>query len=97
MSSDCIDFTVVENDDFIGVLNRAYSLRNDEGCYVAEACFEAFSDSGIRCCINGACAVVKNKNFRSFEKRSCDAESLFLTARKIDASLTELGFVAVGE
>ena len=41
--------------------------------------------------------LVQNENGRIFEEHARDAQPLFLTARQFDASLTDLGVVALGQ
>ena len=63
MRTDSIDFAVIKNDDFIGVLNGAYTLSNNNLCNVGMILSESVTDFCIRCGINGTCGVIENKDF----------------------------------
>ena len=97
MSTDVGYPAVVHNDDTVCILNGGYSLRDDECGRISELFAESLPDAAVGSGIDSASGVVENDYLGLFEKRSCNTESLLLTARYVDAALSEVGIVAVGE
>ena len=94
MCSHAGNHAVVHDDNRVRVLNGADSLRDNELRCVAQILgvriahnhiFIGKGFSDLRLCRGIDCAgrVIENQDLRLFKKRSCDTESLLLTAGDI--------------
>jgi len=80
MSTDVNDFTVVHDKNPVGVLYRGYTLCDNNCGSLRKLLTEGFADAAVGSRINSTRGIVKNNDFRLFEKRSCNAQTLLLSA-----------------
>lgn len=82
-----LDFAVVDNKDFIRVLNGGNALGDNEYRGILEFAVKALTYFSLGCGINCRGAVVKYKNFRVFNHSAGDTEPLLLSAGKVETAL----------
>ena len=80
MRSARCDFTIVHNNDSIGVLYGADTLSNDDFGRIRNKLRKGFLDGSIRFGINSRSGIVQNQHLWFFQQSAGDAKPLLLTA-----------------
>ena len=89
------DMAVHHDGDLVGVADGGETVRDDEGGASLAELVECLLDEHLGGVIECTGCFVQNQNGGILEENACDAQSLLLTARKLDAALTDLGVVAL--
>lgn len=72
------DFSVLEDDDPVAILDRAQSVGNNDSRYIHF--IQAFAHSRLRNIIQRACGLVEDQDRRMCYNRPCNQYSLLLPA-----------------
>ena len=75
-----VDFTVLEDDDFSGVPNRAESVRNNENCLANYELVEGLLDFPFAFGIQCRGGFVEDEDRRIFQESASDRDALLLSA-----------------
>ena len=97
MFADGVDFSAVEDDDHVGVLNGRDALGDDDFGGIGQFFAERLADECVRLGIDGGSGVVENEDLGFFQEGARDAEPLFLSARNVCAALFDEGVVFFGK
>ena len=96
MRADPDDAAFVEDDDPVGVKDRAHTLGDDHHRRVARLRAQCRSETGIGGCVERGEAVVEQVDGRASHKSPRDRQALALAARDVRAALGDLGLEAPG-
>ena len=95
MGADGAYFSVIQDNNFIRILYRTDSLRNNNFRGLRQILLECLLDQGIGAGIHGAGGVVQNQHPGFLKQRPGNTETLLLTAGNIGAALFNIGFVTL--
>ena len=70
-------------------------MGNHQCCPVLCQLFEGFLNDSFTLVVERGCRLVKDQDRRVFKKNTCDRQTLLLTAGQLDASLADVGIIAV--
>ena len=95
MTADGFDLTLIQNNNLIRILNRRYTLCNNNLCRIRNLLRKSLTDRCIRFRINRTCRVIKNQDLRLLQKCSCNTKPLFLTTGYIRTTLLNIRIIAI--
>ena len=81
----------------IGIPHGGKSVGNGKGGSSPCQGFQRLLNQLLAFVIQGACCLVQNQHGRIFEKDTGNGDPLLLSARELDATLTHVGIIPVGE
>ncbi len=90
MRADIHHAPLVQDEDLVGVHDRADTLGDDQHCGVRRFVSQRRAQSGVRGIIERGEAVVEDVDFRLPYQRAGNREALLLAAREIRATLCDL-------
>ena len=93
MGADGIDFSVIQDNNFIRILYGTDSLRNNNFRGLRKILLECLLDQRICAGIHGTGGVVQNQHPGFLKQCPGNTETLLLTAGNIGAALLNVGFV----
>src|SRR5215470_7584899 len=70
--------TIFQNDDLIDTVNCRDAMRDNDSGAAAHQFFDRFHDGGFRRRVERRSWFIKQKNWRVFQKRPCDPNTLAL-------------------
>ena len=91
------DAAVAEDDDLVGVADRAHALGDDEHGGVGKLALERVAQRGVGLVVERAERVVEDVEVRAARERAGDAQALALAAREVRAPLRDARGKAVLE
>ena len=91
------DAALVENDDLVGVHQRAQPVGDDDHGALLDDVLEGGADAPFGRGVDGGRRIVEDQHRAVDHDAAGDREALALAARQRDASLTDQGAVARGE
>ena len=86
---------LVDNGDFVGILDGGKAVGNDDGRSAAAQLVKRLLYKYLGGVVEGACRLIKDEYGGVFKENSCYAYALFLPARELDAALAYIGIIAV--
>src|SRR5579884_2000753 len=95
MIADTDDAPLVQDNNLIGIHDRAHSLSNDQHRRIQDFLSERHTYSGIGLEIKRGEAIIKNVNLGLSHQGPGDGQALLLAARNVRAALSDDGIVAV--
>ena len=91
------DVVVLQDDNLVGVLDRADALGDDDDGGILQILVEGFADIGLGGRVHGGGGVVQNEHRRFAEHGPRNAQPLLLPAGDVDAPLFQPGVEPVGQ
>src|SRR6266576_3444582 len=88
------DTAAIDDQHFVGVLDRGQSVRDDERRPAFEQMLQRLLDECFRFGVERRGGLVQDEDGRVLEERTGDGEALLLAAGEPEAPLTDLGLVA---
>ena len=88
MLADTNHLTVIQHNDLVCVHNGAYALSNDNSCGIGKLFRNAAPDRFVGLIVERREGVIENQYLGLSGNRSCDTESLLLTAGEVRAALS---------
>ena len=95
MRADARNRALVEDDDAVGIADRADALGNDELRRLAAGLAQALAQNAVGAEVQRREGIVKNQNFRLATDRAGDREPLLLAAGEIRAALRDVAIRSV--
>jgi hypothetical protein len=89
--ADRMNFSVVQHDNLVGVLNGGNALRDDNFRRVRDVFSKRLTDQFVGFGVNRAGRVVQNQDFGLFQQRPRNTQSLLLASGYIGAALLVIG------
>src|SRR5213594_3139241 len=91
------NLAVTQDEDLVGVTNRAESMRDDEAGAVGHQSLQGFLDQPLGGGIDAGGCFVEQENRGILQQSARDAHALFLTDTQFDAALAYPPIVAVSK
>ena len=95
MRAAAIDHTPVQDNNLVCILDRRYSLGNNDLGRIRDFFPEGLADQSVGFCIYSAGRVVQNKDLGLFKERPGNTQTLLLSAGNIGAALFNISIVFV--
>src|SRR2546426_5181639 len=97
MSSAFDDFTFIENDDFIRLLDGRNAVADQNRCAVSHHLLQLVKDLFFRVGIDTRQCIVENQDLRIPNYRARNCRSLLLAARQSNTAFANDGLILVGK
>ena len=97
MSADAGDFSLFEDDNFVGVFDGVDALGDDEDDRIFRDWLESGAEKFVGFHVESGERVVKKIDFWMFGDGTGDAETLFLAAAEVVAAFGDVGVEFFGE
>src|SRR5579859_2971051 len=97
MRSLLAQLALVEDENFVSVLNGAEAMRNDERRTAGKQPIERFANKKLRLCINAGSGFVENQEARIVSKRAGKIDQLTLANGQSRTAFVDRRVCAIGE
>ena len=97
MRAGCHDATVVHDENHVGFLHRGHTLGDDDLRGVGNLMMECGTNQLIGFGVDRGCGIVEDQDFRLFQQRTRNAQTLALAAGNVGTALFDVRIVLIGE
>jgi len=93
------DFTLVEDDNFVSILDGTQAMSDDDHGQLAKLnqLFEGLLDLGLTLGVQGTGGLVQEKNLGLADESTGDGHTLLLPTRELDSSSSDQSLITVRE
>lgn len=96
MRAGCHDATVVHDENHVGFLHRGHTLGDDDLRGVGNLMMECGTNQLIGFGVDRGCGIVEDQDFRLFQQRTRNAQTLALAAGNVGTALFDVRIVLIG-
>ena len=99
MRSTLHDLTVLHHKDFVSIANSAQPMGNNDNSLFSGAnqLVESFLNLMLTLRIEGRCSLVEQQKLWLADESASNSYALLLATGQLDATLTDDGFILIGE